>query len=183
MERKELVELCHRIQAGDADAYRLLYEACYLPIYRFAYGLTWSKEDAEDLTQEVFLKLATAIHSFKDGNVLAWMMTITRNLFYDSIRKRKREWVLDDQIENIGQVDQTLEADSEQTESQNKLKAILGSLPEHDRELLILKYWRDYNMKQIAEVVGKSHAAVRKEISRIIQKVKTKLVSEETKHG
>ncbi len=179
MDAKALVNLCHRIQKGDSDAYRQLYEACYLPIYRFAYGLTWSKEDAEDLTQEVFLKLATVIHSFKDGNVLAWMMTIARNLFYDSMRKRKKEWVLSDEIENIGAQDDSLDATIDGQEAQGKLKDTLASLSEHDRELLVLRYWQEYDMKQIAEIVGKSHAALRKEMSRIIKKVKVKLVLEE----
>lgn len=179
MDAKKLVELCHKIQTGDADAYRQLYEACYLPLYRFTYGLTWSKEDAEDLTQEVFLKLATAIHSFKDGNVLAWMMTIARNLFYDKLRKHKREMVLSDQIENIGRTDVLLDESLDNEEVFAKLKTVLATLPQHDRELLVLKYWQEYDMKTIAGMVGKNHAAIRKEISRIIKKVKNKLVSEQ----
>lgn len=59
-------------------------------VYRLAYRLTGNKFDAEDLTQDVFVRVFRSIHSFKPGTLEGWLHRITTNLFLDGARRRQR---------------------------------------------------------------------------------------------
>lgn len=59
-------------------------------VYRLAYRLTGNQHDAEDLTQDVFVRVFKSIHTFKPGTVEGWLHRITTNLFLDSARRRQR---------------------------------------------------------------------------------------------
>lgn len=59
-------------------------------VYRLAYRLTGEPFDAEDLTQEVFIRAFNSIHAFQPGSVAAWLNRITTNLFLDAARRRGR---------------------------------------------------------------------------------------------
>ncbi len=175
MEKKELLALCRRLQQGDNAAFALLYESCYSPIYRFIFGLSFSREIAEDITQETFLKAAKSIGSFKTGNFLSWLFTIARNAYYDFARKQNRQAVLDSEHENIAtetsSIDETILFD----EKWQSIEQMITNLSVEDRELLLLRYWGDRGMDEIALIKNKSHAAIRKQMSRIITKLKMTL--------
>lgn len=176
MNSRELVELCKKMQQGDSEAFARLYQECYVPIFRFLYGLTLRREEAEDLTQETFLKLPQALNHFTEGNVLAWLMTIARNMFYDSLRKQKGTFPLEEEHEEVAREDGLLEETDEILDheaDQEELIRVLAVLSISEREILVLRYWEDRNLKEIALLVGKSHEAVRKEMSRTLKKLKT----------
>lgn len=59
-------------------------------VYRLAYRLTGNPHDAEDLTQDVFVKVFRSIHTFKPGTLEGWLHRITTNLFIDSARRKAR---------------------------------------------------------------------------------------------
>lgn len=167
----DLLLLCERMQRGDNQAFATLYEECYAPLYRYVYGMTFSKEDSEDIVQETFVRVAKAMGSFKTGNVLSWLFTIARHILYDQSRKKRRTTPLQESHENIGileDVDSLITKD----EQMHLLKKKLQMVTDTEWELLLLKYWQDLDMKQIANIVGKSHDALRKEMSRLIKKLK-----------
>jgi len=168
MDKKRLVQLCVRFQSGDKSAYEELYSTCYLPVYRFIYGITRRVEDTEDIVQETFLKVGKSIKSFKGGNALAWIYTIARNTMYDSFR-RKRNIVEDDEILEYSA---TIE---DKGNNEYDLTQLFNKLDLEERELIILKYWQGYSMKEIARIVGKKHDAIRQQMSRIIKKMRAKL--------
>jgi RNA polymerase sigma-70 factor (ECF subfamily) len=171
MSSEDLVKQCVKMQKGDTVAFAKLYTELYTPLYRFIYGLTFSRENTEDLVQEVFIKMANAIQHFKGGNVLAWLFTIARNAFYDSMKKRHKEVSLEDSHEEVYvKHEEELEADN--TAQLRALHENMKQLSEHERELLMYRYWHDLNMKQIAAIVGKTHEAVRQELSRLIKKLR-----------
>ena len=59
-------------------------------VYRLAYRLTGNRHDAEDLTQDVFVRVFKSIHNFQPGTLEGWLHRITTNLFLDSARRRQR---------------------------------------------------------------------------------------------
>lgn len=59
-------------------------------VYRLAYRLTGNKHDAEDLTQDVFVRVFKSIHNFQPGTLEGWLHRITTNLFLDGARRRQR---------------------------------------------------------------------------------------------
>ncbi len=59
-------------------------------VYRLAYRLTGNRQDAEDLTQDVFVRVFKSIHNFQPGTIEGWLHRITTNLFLDGARRRQR---------------------------------------------------------------------------------------------
>ncbi|MCC7303808.1 RNA polymerase sigma factor [bacterium] len=173
MNSSDLVLLCQKMQQGDQKAFSSLYECCYAPLYRYIFGMTFSRDDAEDITQETFLKVARAIRSFKTGSVMAWMYTIARNILFDRLRKSKYTTPLREDHENSFSYEEYFDEELLKNNSLLELREHLQHLTLHEREMIFLKYWNDMDMKQIAELVGKSHEATRKEISRIMSKLRT----------
>lgn len=171
MNSEELVQLCKKMQGGDSAAFATLYEELYTPLYRFVYGLTFSREDAEDIVQEAFVKMAQAINRFSGGSVLAWLFTIARHTFYDRVRKYRKEVALDDMHESEN-VKHDIALDIDTARKQEDLMKNVKQLSMHERELVMLRYWQGLSMKQIAPIVGKTHDAVRQELSRLIKKLR-----------
>ena len=59
-------------------------------VYRLAYRLTGNRQDAEDLTQDVFVRVFRSIHTFQPGTLEGWLHRITTNLFLDGARRRQK---------------------------------------------------------------------------------------------
>ena len=85
---KQLMQLAKN---GDTEAFGQLYELYFKPVYRYIYLRTKSKEEAEDLSQVVFIKIFKSIGGFQEQNKqpLAYFFTIARNTVIDHWRKKK----------------------------------------------------------------------------------------------
>jgi len=164
---------------GDKDAFGSIYQLYYDRIYRFVYYLTYDSELSCDLTQNTFIKMWNSLPRFKieNGSIQAYLFTIARNLVTD-FRRRKREYTLDlalneskheDMIEKVSKL-----------ERQESLHEMLQTLPEIDRQLLILRYFEDLAMADIAKVVQKEESAVRVRIHRILKKLRKKMYKKHT---
>src|SRR5262249_10169419 len=88
-DEKDLVERCRK---GDDEAWRQMVDHLGQRVYSVAYHFTLKREDAEELSQEVFLKIFENLHRY-DGSypLLAWVVSLARNLCIDRYRRRKRE--------------------------------------------------------------------------------------------
>ena len=85
---------------GDKNSFSLIYDATYRAVYFKALEFMKNKSDAEDITQEVYLKVYTSIHTYVvSGGFLSWILKITENLCLNEIRKRSREYSVDFQTE------------------------------------------------------------------------------------
>ena len=82
--------LFERIRQGEQDAFRELYEVSYRPLYAFLLSHTMNSEDAQDLLQDTYIQIYNNSHMYKEqGNPMAWMMKIAKNLFLMKCRKDK----------------------------------------------------------------------------------------------
>ncbi len=104
-------ELIERASGGDRRAFELLAKRHYTLVYRAAYKFTGSREDAEDVAQEVFMKLGRAIYHFRgDSSFTTWLYRITVNVVRDfqrgEARKRTREgaYIEEKRYEELGAV-------------------------------------------------------------------------------
>src|SRR3989344_5112069 len=81
---------------GDKEAFGILYEEYFTPIYRFIYFRVKNRTDAEDISQNVFIKAYSSIGNYKEHGVpfLAWLYTIARNTTID-YWKKKRDYLLE----------------------------------------------------------------------------------------
>jgi RNA polymerase sigma-70 factor (ECF subfamily) len=149
--------LINKAKNNDKGAINELCETYYPLIYRFIYFRTKSKEDAENLTHEVFIKMINNL-SFQSGSFSSWIYTIARNVVNDYYRWKKIRIQETNVLENDVSSKENLE---ETALSQEMFKTSVGKLPLLQQEVIILKYINDFTNKQIAEILKKSEGAVK----------------------
>ncbi|RKZ16000.1 hypothetical protein DRQ50_06785 [bacterium] len=145
--------LVGRLRDGDDGAAGMLADLYRLPLLRFCLGYVGRQEEAEDVVQEVFLRVLN--HETQPVNFRAWIYKIARNRCLDVQRARGRR--RDDQAMPAASL-----LDAELTGSLTRivrreqrvhLRRILAELPETQREILRLRYTEDLSRQEIAEVL------------------------------
>lgn len=134
--------------ASAGPVVRDLIEAHSDSLYRYAYRLTGSPADAEDLTQEAFVKAMVRLPQLREPDrAKGWLFRILRNLYLHRVRDEKRHKTvpLDDMNEPIGI------SSSEPTIDSATLQEALNELEETFRTPLILYYFEDFSYRDIAE--------------------------------
>lgn len=151
----DLVQQC---LAGDRQAFSDLIERYQKQIYSLAYRLTNNVEDANDLAQEVFIKLYQVLHKY-DGNrpFFPWMYRVASNVCYTQLRRKPAQEVSLDKIIEFGPLvpespDQP-EAQYEQKEIQRLVQQALAELPENYRVPMVLRYLEEFSYQQIADAM------------------------------
>jgi len=123
----------------------------YDKIYRYCYYKVRNPVLAEDLAQETFLKYFAQNAYIERGKMLAYLYTIARNLCIDAFRKIQSEMLTEDMLG----VDCF-----EQIELNLTLGQALKTLPEQERELLLLRYVNELSVGEIASIIGLSRFAI-----------------------
>lgn len=157
----------------NAEAFTRLYEGTYLAVFRYVYGLSGGPlQEAEDLTAETYTRAWKTRQGFTgDQNAaLGWLLRIARNLAIDLSRRRK-VWDVDENIavELLTNPGLAPEADVITREQIRILWNLLGRLPEDTREMLVLRYMLDWQVKQIAAYLGISENNVSVTIRRALK--------------
>lgn len=153
---EELVQLCLQ---GDRAAFAEIVNRYQKQIYSLAYRLTNNAEDAQDLTQEVFIKLYQVLDKF-DGkrNFFSWMYKVATNVCYTALRRKPQQSVpLEKVIEFapiIPQSDSQPEDYTERKEIQRLIQEAVAQLPENYRVPIVLRYVEEMSYQQIAEAMG-----------------------------
>lgn len=179
--QEALARLVRQCIAGDSQAWQQLVVSQHRRIYAICYRFTGSPTDAEDLTQDVFLKLYKNLSSFdlQKGSFQTWITTLARNLLVDHFRRTRLERASDSLDATFdGEEDGPTMADrlADTRESQEKhvasleLKAriqdALKQLSPELREAVILRDLEDMDYKEIAQVLRVPEGTVKSRISR-----------------
>ena len=143
-----LQELFARIQNGDQEAFSCLYQELKQPVYTICYRITQSREAAEDITHDVFVKLFRSPPDASVNNIRAWIFQMARNLSIDALRKKSRTGGQDEENDIVDSYDHIL--------LQIDIEAALRKLPSDEREILTLHLNADLGFKEIANIVGLS---------------------------
>lgn len=138
------------------DEFEELYQRYYRPLFLYAYALTRSTEDAEDLVADAFVKVLTA---FPGGNIRAWLYKVLRNQFFDLKRKQKREQDWDTGVDGACTED-VLQLYIKSEERQWLYRQI-NALPEREREVMLLTIQTDYGDQEIGDILGLTVSHVR----------------------
>ena len=147
---EELRELIRKIALGEGEALASLYEKTPSAVYGFALSISKNRADAEEIMQDTFLAVDANANRYQPvGSPMAWILTITRNLAYQRLRRAKRETAAEDIPE---------EADhailSEETENKMILETALKTLGEEERQIVMLHAVSGLKHREIAALLG-----------------------------
>lgn len=176
MNREE--KLCREMKKGNEAASNELVELYYTEILRYCYWHTDSKEQAEDATQETFLKFVRYIDAYKQRGMLrAFLYRIAKNTCIDLARKKKdvmRSCDIDDMhLEAVYE-----EAGFYEIEADDNFQKLIHVLPEKQRELIILRYCQELSLKEISEVTGEKLRTVQSSIRLALKKLEREIRKE-----
>jgi len=182
LEDAQVVNLIvRRCISGDAAAWQEIVQRYHRRIYNICYRFAGSADDAQDLTQEVFIKMYRTLSSYdvERGGFMTWITTITRNLLVDHFRKSKQDRITDsldatpseheDSMPLVEQIqDKSLPPDSrvQSRETGETVHRALQKLSPGRREAVILRDLQDLDYREIATVLKVPEGTVKSRINR-----------------
>jgi RNA polymerase sigma-70 factor, ECF subfamily len=143
-----------RAKEGDQEAVRFLY-VCYVHnIYGYVRSIVRDDHEAEDVTQQVFAKLMTAIVKYDDRGVpfFAWLLRLARNLAIDQLRSNRLT-----PTENVIDPDTSSGVDLDQTET---MRSAMATLPEEQRQVVFLRHVVGLTPGEIAGRMGRTEGSI-----------------------
>jgi RNA polymerase sigma-70 factor (ECF subfamily) len=137
-------------------------------IYNVAYRLTGNHHDAQDLVQEVLLRVRRGLATYQPGNLEGWLSRITTNAFLDRVRREQRRPVspLPDEPDRVIAGSPGIEAELADADLPEHLQALLADLPPEFRVPVVLKDVFGYSYEDIAERLDVPIGTVRSRIHR-----------------
>src|SRR5277367_1057922 len=164
MNDADLARVLSQVRADDSDAWGELYRQFAPAIFRFCRRLLPAREDAEDATTEIFMKVRQKLGTYDSSRPFtAWLYKVASNHCWDTLRRRRirqdletgdletlpREHPVPDQLEQL------------QTEHDSKhVRAGLAKMPDRARMALVLRYYSDMSYDEIADTLGVRRAFV-----------------------
>lgn len=165
MNKRELDKYMTETARGDEEAFGLLYEHTRRGIYAFVYGYLKNEQDAEDVTQDVYIRIRRNAWQYKAGtDARAWMFQIAKNLSLNRLRERKREVPLHEQRENAMPVHNL-----PQGEVFDVMKRTLDA---QEWEIVVLHLLWGYRHREIAEKLFLPTGTVTSKYKRALEKIK-----------
>ena len=173
-------QVVRRCMDGDSGAWAELVRTHHRRVYGLCYRFTGNAADAEDLTQDVFLKIYSNLSSFDTGrgSLQVWITTMTRNLLVDNFRRTKNQRVTGSLDEGWDATDELCPVDrltaggptphesAAQKELSKMVQDALAKVSVELREAVILRDLQDLDYKEIAQVLGIPEGTVKSRISR-----------------
>jgi RNA polymerase sigma-70 factor (ECF subfamily) len=166
--------LVDKVLKGDSKAFETLIKKHQGMVYNYLYKLTLNKEDAEDMTQEVFIKVYNSLYNFeKKSNFSTWVFKIAINTLSSHFRKKKDyDLNKDEVLMNIkcSEKDIPEEALDLKEKRQETLK-ILEGLTLEQKNAIILKYIKGFSYKEIGEILGVNEDSAKMKVHRAKKKL------------
>jgi len=149
-------------------------------IFRYLYSLTLDYHQAEELTQETFLRVVRSLPRFRlDSHVSTWLYGIARNVYLEWIRKNPGLLIgLYDENQKAP-LDEASQRQLESLDNRMLLRNILEKLPDHYREVLLLRDWQGFSYEEIAVITSHTISWVKVTIFRARKAFKAAYTEEE----
>jgi RNA polymerase sigma-70 factor (ECF subfamily) len=160
---------------GDRAAFSRLVEAYQRPVYNLAYRMLGDAAEAEDATQETFVRVYTRLHTYEPGRKPAsWVLAIASHHCIDRLRRRRLVWLSLDEDPVAAALPSRRPGPEEvalQREAHAEVQAAVMQLAPAYRLPLILRYWHDLSYEEIADTLGLTVQAVKSRLHRARQQV------------
>jgi RNA polymerase sigma-70 factor, ECF subfamily len=161
-------ELLERYAAGDEDAFAQIIARYKDGLYAFLRRFLNQQDLLEDVFQETFLQLFSSRDSFDTSRALRpWLFTIAINKARDALRKQQRtaatslgtlsepaDMSISDAVNTLTSYEITPYDEVEKSETAERVRQVIATLPENLREILVLGYFEQFSYKQMAEILG-----------------------------
>lgn len=176
----ETLEACILKVAQKSDiAFAKLYKLTSDSVYGFALSVLKNTHDAEDVLQDCFLSIYNAASSYRaDGKPMAWILTITKNLCYQKLRKNSK-------ISDIPEEDWERYLDSTEgisTEDKMIISACMNLLSDEERQIVVLHAVAGFKHREIAHILDMHLSTVLSKYNRALKKLKTEIEKEDGKN-
>lgn len=169
------IQLVERCLAGDEGAWEDLVKTHTRRVYSICYRFIGKDSEAQDLTQEVFLRLFRTLKSFRagEGSFTVWLSRMTRNLLIDNYRRTRQERVTDSIEDQLPMLEERSVGTGSRAdgilagrEASELLQAALQRLSPELRETVILRDLEELEYKEIAETLGVPEGTVKSRLNR-----------------
>jgi RNA polymerase sigma-70 factor (ECF subfamily) len=188
MDKDEDITLMLEFKSGKAEAFNRLVDKYSKPIINYIFRFTGSSEDAQDLAQDLFIRVYNSAKNYTpSAKFTTWLYRMANNISIDYIRKKKfrgSHASLDEHLEceagemkvpvadgKIRPADEVMESE----EAGENVRAALQSLPDKQRSAIIMKIYEERPYAEIAQILGTSAASVESLLFRARQALKAKL--------
>ncbi len=164
-------ELLLSAQKGDQQAFAAIVQSYQRPVYNLCYRMLGNQQEAEDATQETFIRAYTNLTKFNaDRKFINWVLTIASNHCVDRLRKRRINWSSleeDPLVEKVPMPD-TIDPhrSAVRQELSDQVQQLIDQLPPDYRTPLVLLYWYGYSYDEIAETMDLTVPAVKSRLHR-----------------
>lgn len=178
MDELALIRMCKR---GQREHYKELIEHYEETLYKYCYHLTGDTDESQELFQNTWLKVIEKIHMFSEEHKFKnWLLSIATNTFKDSYRKKKRRRSIFTKffIRENDKDDKSPESLYMENDEKNKLREVVSGLKEHYRVVVILFYFNEKSIKDIAYILSIPEGTVKSRLNQSKRIIKTRLEKE-----
>lgn len=158
---------------GNNSAWEIIINRYSKTIFNLSYRFTGRKEEAEDLTQEIFIRIYQNLHSFRSdsGSLRHWILRVARNLIIDCYRQRKpfQNAIGSEEMETMNLQDNKTPTPfrrAEQAEASRFLQEGLSALDPELKDAIVLRYVRGLGYREIAGILAVPEGTIKSRISR-----------------
>lgn len=178
------VEIIQSVKSGNTEAYKILVEKYQTMVFRTAMGFVHSKEDAEDLSQEIFIKVFQSLGSFLEKSEFStWIYRITVNMSLNFVNRKKFERFFDITNEKLQSLFEKQDEDvnPEQSminhERDQLIRNAIDKLSEKQKTAFVLNKYENLTQREIADIMQTSEGAVEQHLQRAKGNLQKKLSS------
>jgi RNA polymerase sigma-70 factor (ECF subfamily) len=181
------IKLMDRVKKGDESAFEELVSRHYHSVYNFANRFLLDAANAEDVTQEVFLRVFRAAKTYTArAKFSTWLYTITKNLCFNELRRKRSVNILsieDEMLPEIPSLDDSPVSRLEKQEIRVKVLDAVRALPANLRVAVLLLKYHGFSYEEVAEILGCTVNAVKLRLHRAKDYLAKSIgyLSEETK--
>lgn len=167
-----------KVKEGDLSQAALLFQKYHRKIYHYLGKMSGDYHLAEDLTQNVFIKMIQYKNTFNpEMNFESWIFRIARNSFLDHTQQKKNVVYTDmEPYQHLSDTDE-----QEQPEQEERLHQALANIPADDREILVLTRFQKLKYHEAAAILGITETHVKVKVFRAIEKLRTSFFQLESK--
>jgi len=166
-------QIMEAVKNGDLQQVSMLFERYHKRIFNFLARMTADREIAEDLTQNVFLRLIKYRTSYREGNLFqSWIYQVARNVFSDHYQSKKNRFADFVSVDRVSESLEDKEESADMEEKEKLLQRSMAMLSEEQRELLILTRFQHLKYEEVAAVMNTTVANIKVKVHRAIGKLR-----------